>query len=266
MSEARDELRSDIPNLRAAAEWAVTQWGDDEARGALWALTDFFNVHSWPEGLETFEHLVQSLGHSPAVTLDTASAPGVLLSALAGQVGFAAAIGGARPRDELALSIVAELRTRMLTRELGACLLAVGTTACYLDEYPAAAAFLEEGAGVSHAAGDRWSECASLSWLGFVRLLQDDLEAARTAFETCHETAQQGGQPLMLAFALSKLGLLEDAKGDYAGGDETPPRGQRVLRCRWRPGRSRLCTESGQCELVLHGRVRGRSPSWSLRL
>ncbi len=59
MSEARDELRGDIPNLRAAAEWAVTQWSDDEARSALWALADFFNVHSWPEGLETFEHLVQ---------------------------------------------------------------------------------------------------------------------------------------------------------------------------------------------------------------
>ena len=215
MSEARDELRGDIPNLRAAAEWAVTQWSDDEAQSALWALADFFNVHSWPEGLETFEHLVHTLDYSPAVTLDTASAPGVLLSALAGQVGFAAAIGGARPRDELALSIVAELRARTLKRELGACLLAVGTTACYLDEYPAAAAFLEEGVGVSHAAGDRWSECASLSWLGFVRLLQDDLEAARTAFETCHEIAQQGGQPLMLAFSLSKLGLLADVEGDY---------------------------------------------------
>ncbi len=266
MSEARDELRGDIPNLRAAAEWAVTQWSDDEARSALWALADFFNVHSWPEGLETFEHLVQTLDYSPAVTLDTASAPGVLLSALAGQVGFAAAIGGARPRDELALSIVAELRARTLKRELGACLLAVGTTACYLDEYPEAAAFLEEGVGVSHAAGDRWSECASLSWLGFVRLLQDDLEAARTAFETCHEIAQQGGQPLMLAFSLSKLGLLADVEGDYTEGDEPAHGGEWLLRDRRRSRRRRLCAESRQRERVLHGRVRGRPPPGSCRL
>jgi tetratricopeptide (TPR) repeat protein len=216
MTEARDELRGDVPNLRAAAEWAVTQWGEDEARSALWALADFFNVHSWPEGLETFEHLVHTLGHSPAVTLDVSNAPSVLLSVLTGQVVFAAAIGGARPRDELACAIVAELRTRGLERELGACLLALGTNACYLDEYSEAVTFLEEGVDVSHSVGDRWSECASLSWLGFVRLLQDDLDAARTAFETCHEVARKGGQPLMLAFALSKLGLLEDAKGAYA--------------------------------------------------
>ncbi len=144
------------------------------------------------------------------------AASSVLLGALTGQVVFAASIGGARPRDELALALVAELRTRGLERELGACLLALGTTACYLDEYSEAVMFLEEGVDVSHSVGDRWSECASLSWLGFVRLLQDDLEGARTAFDACHEIAREGGQPLMLAFALSKLGLLEDVKGNYA--------------------------------------------------
>jgi tetratricopeptide (TPR) repeat protein len=92
----------------------------------------------------------------------------------------------------------------------------LGTFACYVDLYPEAATFLEEGVAVSHSVGDHWAECASLSWLGFVRLLQDELEAARTAFETCHEIAGGQGQPLMLAFALSKLGLLEDAKGNYA--------------------------------------------------
>jgi tetratricopeptide (TPR) repeat protein len=38
---------------------------------------------------------------------------------------------------------------------------------------------------------------------------------ARTAFEASFGIAQEAGQPLMLAFALSKLGLLEDAEGDY---------------------------------------------------
>jgi tetratricopeptide (TPR) repeat protein len=216
MTNARDDLRGDVPNLRAAAEWAVTQWSEEEARSALWALTGFFNVHSWPDGLETFEHLAQLLGYSPAAAFDAEEASAVLLSALAGQVGFAATVGYDAAEDALARAIVAELRTRGLTRELGACLLALGTNACYVDVYPDAATFLEEGVAVSHAAGDRWDECASLSWLGFVRLLQNDLEAARTAFEACHDIVRDGGQPLMLAFALSKLGLLEDAKGDYA--------------------------------------------------
>jgi hypothetical protein len=215
MSEARDEVRRDVSNLHAAAEWAVTQWDDDEARGALLALADFFNVHSWPEGRETFEHLAETLDSPSTTSFDAATASSVLLGALTGQVAFAAAIGGARPRDELALAIVAELRTRGLKRELGACLLAVGTTACYLDEYAEAVTFLEEGVDVSHSIGDHWSECASLSWLGFVRLLQDDLEGARTAFEACLDITREEGQPLMLAFSLSKLGLLADVEGDY---------------------------------------------------
>jgi len=57
---------------------------------------------------------------------------------------------------------------------------------------------------------------ASLSWLGFVRLLLDDLGGAREAFEECHAVSAELGGPLMLGFALSKLGLLADAEGDYA--------------------------------------------------
>ncbi|MBA3716676.1 MAG: hypothetical protein H0W87_00395 [Actinobacteria bacterium] len=216
MSDARDELRRDVPNLRSAAEWAVSTWPEDEARSALTALSAFFNAHSWPEGLETFEHLAHTLGYSPATTFDTGNAPPVLLSVLAGQVSFASTLGYDEAQDALARAILAELRARRLKQELGACLLALGTNACYVDVYPEAATFLEEGIAVSHSVGDEWTECANLSWLGFVRLLQDELGAARTAFETCHAIAREGGQPLMLAFALSKLGLLADAEGDYA--------------------------------------------------
>jgi predicted ATPase len=66
MGEARDELRGDIPNLVSAVEWAAMQWSDDDARSAFHALSEFYTVHSWPQGLETFEHIVELLGHSPA--------------------------------------------------------------------------------------------------------------------------------------------------------------------------------------------------------
>jgi predicted ATPase/class 3 adenylate cyclase len=216
MSDVHDELRGDVPNLGSAAEWAATQWPEDDARSAFHALSDFYSVHSWPEGVETFVHLAELLGYSQAPNFDARAAPSVLLSALAGQVCFASFVGYDEAQDALARAIVAELRSRGLKRELGACLLALGTNACYIDVYPEAAAFLEEGVDASHSAGDRWNECANLSWLGFVQLLQDKLGPARTAFETCYEIAHEGGQPLMLAFALSKLGLLEDAEGDYA--------------------------------------------------
>jgi len=216
MSEARDELRGDIPNLGSAAEWAATQWSEDNARSAFGALSELYLAHSWPQGLETFEHLAELLGYSPATTLDAQTASSVLLSALAGQVCFAASVGYDEAQDALARACAPELRARGLTAELGTCLLALGTNACYVDDFPEAVTLLEESAEVCRSVGDRWNEAAALSWLGFVRLLQDELEAARRSFETMHTVALEMGQPLMLAFALSKLGLLQDASGDYA--------------------------------------------------
>ena len=216
MSEARDELRGDVPNLGSAGEWAATQWGEDDARGAFHALSALYWVHSWPEGLETFEHLAELLGHSPATAFDVQKAPSVLLSALAGQVCFASYVGYDEAQDALARTCAPELRARGLTDELGACLLGLGTNACYVDDYSEAVTLLEESAALTRSAGDAWSEGVALSWLGFVRLLQDELEAARTAFEASYQVALEMGQPLLLAFALSKLGLLADASGDYA--------------------------------------------------
>ena len=45
MMEARDELRVEIDNVRAAAEWAVAQWSEDDARAALSSLELFFWAH-----------------------------------------------------------------------------------------------------------------------------------------------------------------------------------------------------------------------------
>jgi predicted ATPase/class 3 adenylate cyclase len=216
MSDARDELRGDVPNLRSAVEWAVAAWPEDDARGALDALTGFFTVHSWPEGLETFESLAARLGYSLDAGFDPASASSVLLDALARQVSFAATLGYDEAQDALGSSLLPELRSRGLDRDVGLCLEALGTNACYLDAYPEAVALLEEAVVVAHSVGDQWAELGSWQWLGFTTLLQDDLEATRAAFEASHRLAVEMDQPLALAFALSKLGLLSDASRDFA--------------------------------------------------
>jgi hypothetical protein len=107
------------------------------------------------------------------------------------------------------------LRERRLTRELGVCLLAIGTNDCYRDVYAESAVSLEEAVDVARSAGDHLIVAASLSWLGFVRLLLDDLVGAREAFEECRSVSAELGGPLMLGFAISKLGLLADGEGDY---------------------------------------------------
>jgi predicted ATPase/class 3 adenylate cyclase len=216
MMEARDELRVEVDNLRAAAEWAVTHWSEDDARSVLSALERFFWAHSWHEGSETFAQLADLLEPSPGGPLDVGEASDVLLSALAYQTYLGSALGYDEKLDAIARACLPVLRERGLTREVGVCLLALGTNDCYRDVYAESAANLEEAVEVARSVADHLVVAGSLSWLGFVRLLLDDLGRAREAFEECHAVSAELGGPLMLGFALSKLGLLADAEGDYA--------------------------------------------------
>jgi predicted ATPase/class 3 adenylate cyclase len=216
MTEARDELRVEIDNLRAAAEWALTQWSQDDARSVLSYLQAFFWAHDWHEGSQTFAQLVELLEPSLRGRLDVAQASDVLVCALAYQTYLGSALGYDESLDAIARACLPVLRERGLTRELGLCLLALGTNDCYRDVYAESAVSLEEAVDVARSARDYQVVAASLSWLGFVRLLIDDLTGARKAFEECHEVAAEIGGPLMLGFATSKLGLLADAERDYA--------------------------------------------------
>jgi len=160
--------------------------------------------------------LVELLEPSPGGSVDAGIASNVLLCARAYQTYLGSALGYDERLDAIARACLPVLRERRLTRELGVCLLAVGTNDCYRDVYAESAVSLEEAVDVARSAGDHLIVAGSLSWLGFVRLLLDDLMGAREAFEECRTVSAELGGPLVLGFAISKLGLLADGEGDYA--------------------------------------------------
>jgi tetratricopeptide (TPR) repeat protein len=82
----------------------------------------------------------------------------------------------------------------------------------YRDALPEAVVLLEEGAQIASATSDRLTETGALMDLGFGRLLMNDLEGASEAFEATHALSAKLGNPLLLAYATSKLGLLADAE------------------------------------------------------
>jgi predicted ATPase/class 3 adenylate cyclase len=215
VAQARDELRRELDNLRIAAEWAVVAWTDDEARDVLAGLNEFFFAHSWFDGAETFERLVSVAGDTNGQVSGPDLASPVTLAAVAYRAYLGSALGYDDELDRLARECLPRLRELGMTWELGWCLLALGTNACYQDVYPEAAGYLEEGAAVALSAGDRLDEVAAFMWLGFVQLLMDDLEGARASFEASHSTAERLGNPQVLAYALSKLGILADAEKRY---------------------------------------------------
>jgi tetratricopeptide (TPR) repeat protein len=214
--QARDELRRELDNVRVAAEWAVATWPEEEARDVLAGLNEFFFAHSWFDGAETFERLVSVAGDTSeqAGSLDQSSP--VALAAVAYRTALGSALGYDEELDRLALECLPRLREHGMSWELGSCLLALGTNACYQDVYPEAAAYLEEAVAMARSAGDGLGEVSVLSWLGFVQLLVDDLEAARASFEASHAKAADLGNPQFLAYAISKLGILADAEERYA--------------------------------------------------
>jgi len=209
---ARDELRGELDNLRAAAEWSLAEDDEHVALPVLEAFFTFLWMHSWFEGGETLERLARTAGFDGD---DPGSARVVALAAAMYRVAIGARLGYDPTAEELGARCLPVLRARNLERELARCLCALGIMAGYRDVLPEAVAFLEEGAEIARAIGDRLTESGALMDLGFGRLLLDDLAAAREAFDASHVLTEELGNPLLRAYATSKLGLLADAEERY---------------------------------------------------
>ena len=209
MAVARDELRGEVDNLRAAAEWILAEQDEDSALEMLEAIHTFLWMHSWYDGAETFERLERAAGFDAD---DPESASAVALAAAICRIAIGARLGYEPETEELAARCVPVLRARNLERELGRCLCALGIWCVYRDVFPEAVAFSAEGAEFARASGDGLTESGGLMDLGFAHLLLDDLNAAREAFDAAHVVSDQLGNPLLRAYATSKLGLLADAE------------------------------------------------------
>jgi predicted ATPase len=206
---ARDELRGEMDNLRASAEWIVAESDELVALPLLEAFYIFLWMHSWFEGGETLERVARAAGFDAD---DPGSASHVALAAAMYRVAIAARLGYDPEAETIGARCLPVLRARNLERELAGCLCALGIMAGYRDDLPEAVRLIEEGAKIAKAVGDALTESGALMDLGFGRLLMNDLEGAREAFEASYALSATLGNPLLLAYATSKLGLLADAE------------------------------------------------------
>jgi len=212
MAVARDELRGEIDNLRAALDWMATEGDEPAALAAVEAFYTFLWMHRWFEGGETLERLARTAGFDP-------DAPGiasdVALAAATCWIAIGARLGYDPSAEELALRCVPVLRARNLEREIGRCLCALGIGAVYRDDFPEAVSYLEKGIELVRATDDAVTEPGALMDLGFAHLLMNDLDAAGHAFEAANALCDQLGNPILRAYGIGKLGLLADAEKRY---------------------------------------------------
>ncbi len=209
VTAARDELRGELDNLRAAVEWIVVEDGESSALAALEAFYTFLWMHSWFEGAETLERVARAAGFDAD---DPGSASHVALAAAMYRVAIGARLGYDPEAETIGARCLPILRARNLERELAGCLCALGIMAGYREDLPEAVRLIEEGTKIAREIGDALTESGGLMDLGFGRLLMNDLEAASEAFEASYALSAKLGNPLLLAYATSKLGLLADAE------------------------------------------------------
>jgi len=212
MAVARDELRGELDNLRAALEWILVEDDEHVALAVLEAFCTFLWMHSWFEGGETLERLARTAGFDAD---EPGKASAVALAAAVWRIAIGARLGYDPAAEELALRCVLVLRARNLERELGRCLCALGIGAVYRDVFPEAVAFLEEGIELARATGDTFTEPGALMDLGFAHLLMDDLNVAGDAFDAANALCDKFGNPILRAYGIGKLGLLADAEERY---------------------------------------------------
>ncbi|MEA2026749.1 MAG: hypothetical protein U9O18_08655, partial [Chloroflexota bacterium] len=214
--EARAQIRSDMPDIRAAAAWAVTRWGVEEIDPLLRALTILWSSHLDPTGVDVFREIARLAASERDAERDRDAAIPMSVVVASHLALTLAAVDIDVESDRVAAQHIDLLREHSRRWETAACICAMGTNHIYRDEDAEAIPLMEEAEGLFGAEGDLLMRAYCLTWLGWARLVCDDADGARRDFNEAHELATEVGDPVHIAFTVSKLGALDDAEGRSA--------------------------------------------------
>ena len=133
LAAARDELRGELDNLRAAAEWSVAE---DDEHAALEVLEALNVVPLDAQLVRSGRDARAARATAGFDAADPASADAVALAAAMYSVAIGDRLGYEPAAEELAARCLPVLRARKLERELALCLSALGLMAVYRDVTP----------------------------------------------------------------------------------------------------------------------------------
>lgn len=213
--QARDEIRRDVENVRAALHRAVLSWEPDAVRGVLTALLSFYVVEDWDEGAGMFRDLVQM--RREALLAEHVSNPEedpVILSARTHQAFLQTNLGQIEESDAISRVCVSALEALGLKGELSECLQNLGVNASFHGKYEMARELLEEaillGRECDHPVWPTY-----LLWLGHVYFLLGEYEEGLLSLSKSRDLFEQKGTLWGLGFAFGKMGLAADGLGDH---------------------------------------------------
>ena len=216
MVQARDEIRLEMDNVRAAVQWASVHWPERPARKMLLSLVYFYAIQGWQEGVLTFGDLARIRKDALFVrgTPDPSRDP-VFLSARIHQAFYQSNLGQIAESDAISRECLEGLRQPGLEGELSECLQNLGVNASYRGEYESARELLEEAILLGRES-DNVLWYTYLLWLGYLYCQLGEYDQGLLSLQKSYELFDRKGTLWGTAFALSKMGIAADGFGEHA--------------------------------------------------
>ncbi len=218
--QAREEIRQDVENVRAAVHWAVLSWNPESICGVLTALLSFYVVEDWHEGADMFRDLTRK--RREALLAEDVPHPEkdpAILSARTHQAFLLTNLGQIEESDAISRACVGALKALDHKGELSECLHNLGVNASFQGKYEQARELLEEAILLGRES-DHPIWPTYLLWLGHVYFLLGEYEEGLLSLGKCRDLFDQKGTLWGSGFALSKMGLAADGLGDHVQAKE----------------------------------------------
>jgi predicted ATPase/DNA-binding SARP family transcriptional activator len=216
LPEIRDEIRTEMENVRAGVHWAVAHWSEGEAREALARFDAVFLAQGWYEGKEAFAAIVQALQEGQETEPDGGMPSPPVLSAMAYQALYGSLLGDSDASEAILQKCLPALELLGIQREVVVSHFAHGVSAFYRGEFEEARQQFEESLALARAGQfERWV-AHSLMWLGWLLCELGDYELAQTLCEDSYSHYREQGNRWGMGFVLTKLGFVADAKQDHS--------------------------------------------------
>jgi len=216
MVSAREEVRQEMENVRAAVHWASLHWETGQILPVFQAYLNFYGVQSWHEGVDAFRNLAVArqewlLGRKsihPNTDL-------IYLSARIYQAFFLANLSQQEESELISSQCLQPLQALLARAELSVCYMNLGVNASFRGDYGASIADLEQavllGTETRHVMLPPY-----LLWLGHSYYLAGEYRHGMLKLQECYDLYQARGSQWGKGFALSKMGLAADGLEDYA--------------------------------------------------
>jgi tetratricopeptide (TPR) repeat protein len=212
--EQRLAIRQDLPNIRAAWEWAAARQDLAALAPVIAPLHGFYTVQSWfEEGIAAFSFAANQFTDPRGAHPKQAPATCQLLMRLARMQIHVGRLDAARAT---LAQVVAVLPYVSDPDQHSTSLVYLAITHYYAGDYDQAAELAEESLRVSEQTGNREGIAFALNFMGSCAKAKGDYPQAQATFERAVRAYQALEDGIGAAMAINNLGNLAQATGDYA--------------------------------------------------